>query len=133
MEIPAGAVTSQRGFLIKRTDMPVTPEWQDKYIETLGQAYVTTLHSQNWNVTKQDTDEGWQAKGWIRYSEDDLARANGGTLDEGVHDVIDVNQPKWRVGVVYHNWQIPRQWFASNWMFHLISCSRPTTRINAWA
>jgi hypothetical protein len=82
MEIPAGAVSSQRGFLIKRTDRPVTPEWQDKYVEAIGPAYLSTLHMSDWDVTTSDTDNGWQAKGWIRYKESDLVKTSGGSFDE---------------------------------------------------
>jgi hypothetical protein len=102
MEIPAGAVSSDRGFLIKRTDRPVTPEWQDKYIQVVGPTYLSTLHMSDWDVTMRDTDFGWQGKGWIRYKESDLVKAGGGSFDESKLSVRWWNGDQWTREDVSH-------------------------------
>ena len=72
MRIPAGAVSSDYGLLMKKTDMPLTPEWQDRYIETVGTAYRTTMLSNIWSTQTVTASSGYSAEIWIRYDEADL-------------------------------------------------------------
>ncbi len=80
VSVPAGAFSSNYGLLIKRTDMPVTPEWQDRYIDTVGQAFRTSLHNSNWTAANVLTAAGYDATVWVRYDPADLNGASQSKL-----------------------------------------------------
>jgi hypothetical protein len=81
VEVPAGAFGDDYGLLIKPTDMPTTPAWQDKYFDTIGQAYRTSLLQSDWDADAAYTHSGYEATVWVRVPSTLLHRTDGSAID----------------------------------------------------
>ncbi len=69
VQVPAGAVDSNLGLLIARTDTPATPVVEDRYIDVVGQAYRTSFYDRYFDVDNVTLAQGYLATVWIAYPE----------------------------------------------------------------
>jgi len=70
IRVPAGAIDAGKryGLLVKRTDMPNTPEWQADQIQGVGAtAYQIGLFGSHFSSAFANLNQGYEADVWLRY------------------------------------------------------------------
>lgn len=83
VDVPPGAVTSNVGMLLTETYRPVMNATQDLYISAFGPTYSLNFitypneDGDPWGDNYPCQNDGWQAKGWIRYDDADPAIREG--------------------------------------------------------